>query len=29
LPELIARCREQIAAAVETSPDKIRIMIEL
>ena len=29
LPELIARCREQIAAAVETSPDNIRIMIEL
>lgn len=29
LPELIARCRDQIAAAVETSPDKIRIMIEL
>jgi transcriptional regulator with XRE-family HTH domain len=29
LPELITRCREQIAAAVETSPDKIRIMIEL
>ncbi|WP_324698380.1 helix-turn-helix domain-containing protein [Novosphingobium aerophilum] len=29
LPELIARCREQIAAAVETSPDKVRIMIEL
>lgn len=29
LPELIARCREQIAAAVETTPDKIRIMIEL
>ncbi|TCM17962.1 transcriptional regulator with XRE-family HTH domain [Novosphingobium sp. PhB165] len=29
LPELIARCREQIAAAVETTPDKIKIMIEL
>lgn len=29
LPELVARCREQIAAAVETSPDKIRILIEL
>lgn len=29
LPELIARCRNQIAAAVEASPDKIRIMIEL
>lgn len=29
LGELIARCREQIAAAVETSPDKIRILIEL
>ncbi|WP_395331082.1 helix-turn-helix domain-containing protein [Novosphingobium sp. BL-8H] len=29
LPELIARCREQIASAVETTPDKIKIMIEL
>ncbi|MCJ2186793.1 helix-turn-helix domain-containing protein [Novosphingobium beihaiensis] len=29
LPDLIARCRDQIAAAVETTPDKIRIMIEL
>ncbi|SFF95918.1 Transcriptional regulator, contains XRE-family HTH domain [Novosphingobium sp. CF614] len=29
LPELIARCRDQIAAAVETSPDKVRIMVEL
>ena len=29
LSELIARCREQIAAAVETTPDKIKIMIEL
>lgn len=29
LPELILRCREQIAAAVETSPDKVRIMVEL
>ncbi|KHK93254.1 helix-turn-helix domain-containing protein [Novosphingobium malaysiense] len=29
LPELISRCRDQIAAAVETTPDKIRIMIEL
>ena len=29
LPDLIVRCREQIAAAVETTPDKIRIMIEL
>lgn len=29
LPELIARCREQIAAAVETSPDRVRIMIDL
>lgn len=29
LPELIARCREQIAVAVETTPDKIKIMIEL
>jgi len=29
LPELIARCRDQIAAAVETTPDKIKIMIEL
>lgn len=29
LPELIARCREQIAEAVETTPDKIKIMIEL
>lgn len=29
LQELIARCREQIAATVETSPDNVRIMIEL
>lgn len=29
LPELIARCRDQIAAAVETSPEKVKIMIEL
>jgi Predicted transcriptional regulators len=29
LPELIARCREQIAATVETSPENVRIMIEL
>lgn len=29
LPELIARCREQIADAVETTPDKVKIMIEL
>jgi transcriptional regulator with XRE-family HTH domain len=29
LTDLIARCREQIAAAVETTPDKVRIMIEL
>ncbi|MCT2398931.1 helix-turn-helix domain-containing protein [Novosphingobium mangrovi (ex Huang et al. 2023)] len=29
LPDLIARCRDQIAAVVETTPDKIRIMIEL
>ncbi|MEE4453272.1 helix-turn-helix domain-containing protein [Novosphingobium resinovorum] len=29
LTELIGRCREQIAAAVETTPDKVRIMIEL
>lgn len=29
LPDLIARCRDQIAAAVETTPDKIRIMIDL
>lgn len=29
LPELIMRCREQIAAAVETSSEKVRIMIEL
>lgn len=29
LNDLIARCREQIAAAVETTPDKVRIMIEL
>lgn len=29
LPDLIARCREQIATAVETSPDKVKIMIEL
>lgn len=29
LAELVARCREQIAAAVETAPDKVRIMIDL
>jgi transcriptional regulator with XRE-family HTH domain len=29
LPELIARCREQIAEAVETTPEKVKIMIEL
>lgn len=29
LSELISRCRDQIAAAVETTPDKVRIMIEL
>jgi len=29
LPELLARCREQIAGAAGTSADKIRIMIEL
>ncbi|MFC3214939.1 MULTISPECIES: helix-turn-helix domain-containing protein [Novosphingobium] len=29
LTDLITRCREQIAAAVETTPDKVRIMIEL
>ena len=29
LPELVARCREQIAAAVETTPDRVRIMIDL
>ncbi|MED5547458.1 MAG: helix-turn-helix domain-containing protein [Pseudomonadota bacterium] len=29
LAELIARCREQIASAVETAPEKVRIMIEL
>lgn len=29
LNDLIARCREQIAAAVEVTPDKVRIMIEL
>lgn len=29
LSELILRCREQIAAAVETSPDRVRIMVEL
>ncbi|MFC0204104.1 helix-turn-helix domain-containing protein [Novosphingobium soli] len=29
LSELIGRCRDQIAAAVETTPDKVRIMIEL
>jgi len=29
LTDLIARCREQIAAVVETTPDKVRIMIEL
>lgn len=29
LPELIARCRDQIANAVETTSDKVKIMIEL
>ncbi|KQM19409.1 helix-turn-helix domain-containing protein [Novosphingobium sp. Leaf2] len=29
LSDLIARCREQIAAVVETAPEKVRIMIEL
>lgn len=29
LSELITRCRAQIASAVETTPDKVRIMIEL
>lgn len=29
LSELIARCREQIATVVETTPEKVRIMIEL
>lgn len=29
LTDLVARCREQIAMAVETTPDKIRIMIDL
>ncbi len=29
LSDLISRCREQIAAVVETTPDKVRIMIEL
>jgi transcriptional regulator with XRE-family HTH domain len=29
LSELIARCRDQIAGAVETTPDKVKIMIEL
>ncbi len=29
LAELISRCRDQIAAAVETTPEKVRIMIEL
>jgi hypothetical protein len=29
LTDLISRCRDQIAAAVETTPDKVRIMIEL
>lgn len=29
LAELVARCRTQIAAAMEVSPDKVRIMIDL
>lgn len=29
LSELIARCKEQIASAMETKPEKVRIMIEL
>lgn len=29
LSELITRCRDQIAAVVETTPEKVRIMIEL
>lgn len=29
LSELITRCRGQIASALETTPDKVRIMIEL
>lgn len=29
LAELISRCRDQIASAVETAPEKVRIMIEL
>jgi len=29
LSDLISRCREQIAAVVETTPEKVRIMIEL
>lgn len=29
LPELIARCRQQIASAVETTPERVRIMIDL
>lgn len=29
LTDLIARCREQIASAMETTADKVRIMIEL
>jgi transcriptional regulator with XRE-family HTH domain len=29
LPELVARCRDQIATAMEVTSDKVRIMIEL
>lgn len=29
LTDLVARCRDQIALMVETTPDKVRIMIEL
>lgn len=29
LAELVARCREQIASVLETTPDKVRIMIDL
>lgn len=29
LTDLIARCRDQIASAMETAPEKVRIMIEL
>ncbi|HUD28763.1 MAG TPA: helix-turn-helix domain-containing protein [Novosphingobium sp.] len=29
LADLISRCRDQIAAAMETAPEKVRIMVEL